>query len=151
MLSLRRQRQPLMDAEPRSPLPDETDTSAPWGRGLRSISFKVLFGSTVLLWHSTFLINSLAHVLGSRRFETTDTSRNNFALAVITMGEGWHNNHHYYQTSTRQGFFWWELDISYLILKALSIPRIVWGLREPPERVLNSNRIDQAEGEPITV
>ena len=98
--------------------------------------------STVLTWHATFAINSLTHVFGRVRYQTSDTSRNSILLALITLGEGWHNNHHYYQTATRQGFFWWELDISYLILKALSIPHIVWGLREPPERVLFSNRVD---------
>jgi len=98
--------------------------------------------STVLTWHATFAINSLTHLFGRVRYLTTDTSRNSLWLALLTLGEGWHNNHHYYQTSTRQGFFWWELDISYLILKALSIPHIVWDLREPPERVLSSNRVD---------
>ncbi len=98
--------------------------------------------STVLTWHATFAINSLTHVFGRVRYQTTDTSRNSILLALLTLGEGWHNNHHYYQTATRQGFFWWELDISYLILKALSIPHIVWDLREPPERVLFSNRVD---------
>ena len=106
--------------------------------------------STVLTWHATFAINSLTHVFGRRRYRTTDTSRNSVLLALLTLGEGWHNNHHYYQTATRQGFFWWELDISYYILKLLSIPHIVWGLREPPERVLSSNRIDQAEGDAVT-
>jgi len=106
--------------------------------------------STFLTWHATFAINSLTHVFGRRRYRTTDTSRNSVLLALLTLGEGWHNNHHYYQTATRQGFFWWELDISYYILKLLSIPHIVWGLREPPERVLSSNRIDQAEGDAVT-
>lgn len=106
--------------------------------------------STVLTWHATFAINSLTHVFGRRRYRTTDTSRNSAILAVLTMGEGWHNNHHYYQTATRQGFFWWEIDVTYAILKLLSVPRIVWGLREPPERVLMSNRVDQPEGEAVT-
>jgi stearoyl-CoA desaturase (delta-9 desaturase) len=66
------------------------------------------FLSTVLCWHITFLVNSLAHVSGKRRFETTDQSRNNWFIAMLTLGEGWHNNHHHYQSSTRQGFYWWE-------------------------------------------
>jgi stearoyl-CoA desaturase (delta-9 desaturase) len=107
--------------------------------------------STVLTWHATFAINSLTHVFGRRRYRTTDTSRNSALLALLTLGEGWHNNHHYYQTSTRQGFFWWELDITYWALKALSMPRIVWGLREPPERVLTSNRVDGAEVDTVAV
>ena len=106
--------------------------------------------STVLTWHATFAINSLTHVFGRVRYRTADTSKNSVILALLTLGEGWHNNHHYYQTATRQGFFWWEVDVSYYILKLLSIPRVVWGLREPPERVLMSNRVDQAEGETVT-
>jgi stearoyl-CoA desaturase (delta-9 desaturase) len=92
--------------------------------------------STVALYHGTFTINSLAHVWGSRRYETGDTSRNNFWLALITMGEGWHNNHHRYQSAARNGFFWWELDLSYLLLKALSLVGLVWDLRQPPAWLL---------------
>jgi stearoyl-CoA desaturase (Delta-9 desaturase) len=92
--------------------------------------------STTLLYHGTFTINSLSHVWGSRRYETTDTSRNNFVLALITLGEGWHNNHHHYQSTACQGFFWWELDVSYQILKVLSWFGIVWDLRRPPDWVL---------------
>jgi stearoyl-CoA desaturase (delta-9 desaturase) len=106
--------------------------------------------STVLTWHATFAINSLTHVFGRRRYQTTDTSRNSIWLALLTLGEGWHNNHHYYQTATRQGFFWWELDVSYYILRLLSVLRIVWGLREPPERVLFSNRVEDADAKPVT-
>jgi len=93
------------------------------------------FLSTVLVWHITFCINSVAHVLGSRRYETSDDSRNNVVLALLTLGEGWHNNHHHHQASTRQGFMWWEIDITYMILKALSWVGLVWDLKEPPARV----------------
>lgn len=96
--------------------------------------------STVLCWHGTFTINSLSHVFGSRRYATTDTSRNNFLLAIITMGEGWHNNHHYYMGSTRQGFYWWQIDVTYYILKALSLVGIVWDLRPVPEAILEEGR-----------
>lgn len=92
--------------------------------------------STVLVWHATFTINSLAHTFGSQRYETRDESRNNWLLALITLGEGWHNNHHHYQSSTRQGFFWWEIDITYYILKLMSKIGLVWDLREPPQKVL---------------
>ena len=85
--------------------------------------------STVVLYHCTFAINSLAHLFGSRRFETHDESRNNWWLAIITLGEGWHNNHHYSPGSCRQGQRWWELDITYLVLKALSWVGITGGLR----------------------
>ena len=73
--------------------------------------------STVINWHVTFMINSLTHMFGRRRYPTKDDSRNSFILALLTLGEGWHNNHHYYQASTRQGFFWWEIDITYYGLK----------------------------------
>ena len=89
------------------------------------------FLSTVLLWHSTFMINSLAHVFGSRRFETTDTSRNNFGLAVLTMGEGWHNNHHRHQHVCRQGLRWWEIDVTWYVLAGLEKLHIIWGVRRP--------------------
>jgi stearoyl-CoA desaturase (delta-9 desaturase) len=94
------------------------------------------FVSTVILWHATFVINSLSHIYGSRRYATEDTSKNNAFLALITMGEGWHNNHHHYMASCRQGFFWWEVDFTYYILKVLSWFRIVWDLRQPPRHVL---------------
>jgi stearoyl-CoA desaturase (delta-9 desaturase) len=100
------------------------------------------FASTVALWHATFTINSLAHVFGRRRYATTDTSRNTAVLVPFTMGEGWHNNHHYYQASARQGFFWWEIDPSYALLKVLSWMRIVRDLKVPPKAVLTANRID---------
>ena len=94
------------------------------------------FLSTVLLWHGSFTVNSLAHLFGRRRYPTTDTSRNNWWLAIITLGEGWHNNHHHYMASVRQGFFWWEVDVTFYVLKVLSWARIVWDLRVPPPHVL---------------
>lgn len=99
------------------------------------------FWSTVLLYHGTFTINSLTHVFGRRRYATKDTSRNSLILALITLGEGWHNNHHYYQRATNQGFFWWEIDISFYILKVLSWLRLVHGIHVPPQRVLDKNRV----------
>ncbi|MBS1847569.1 MAG: fatty acid desaturase [Actinobacteria bacterium] len=99
------------------------------------------FGSTVLLWHATFTVNSLNHVFGRRRYATTDTSRNSAILALWTMGEGWHNNHHYYAAAARNGFFWWEYDLSYTILKVLSYFHIVTRLRVPPERVKAAARV----------
>lgn len=94
------------------------------------------FWSTVLLWHSTFLVNSAAHVFGRRRYDTPDTSRNSLLIALATLGEGWHNNHHRYQASARQGFFWWELDLTWYVLKVLSWVGIVRDLKTPPARVL---------------
>jgi stearoyl-CoA desaturase (delta-9 desaturase) len=98
------------------------------------------FGSTVLLYHGTFFINSLAHVHGNQRYVTGDTSRNNWWLAVITLGEGWHNNHHAYQRSTRQGFRWYEFDPTYYALKAMSWVGLVWDLGEPPREVVRNER-----------
>lgn len=91
--------------------------------------------STIIVYHSTFAINSLAHLIGTRRFETEDQSRNSLLLALITLGEGWHNNHHRYPGSERQGFYWWEIDITHYILKVLSWFGIVWNLREPPTQI----------------
>ena len=98
------------------------------------------FWSTVLLYHATFCINSLAHVRGKARYVTGDDSRNNWLLAVFTMGEGWHNNHHAYQSSVRQGFKWWEIDPTYYLLRILSWLGIVWGLKTPPEAVLRNEQ-----------
>lgn len=88
--------------------------------------------STLVVFHATMLINSLAHVWGSRRYETADQSRNNPLLALLTLGEGWHNNHHHYMSSARQGFYWWEIDLTYYVLQLLARVRVVWGIREPP-------------------
>jgi stearoyl-CoA desaturase (Delta-9 desaturase) len=90
---------------------------------------------TILLWHGSFTINSLAHIFGSRRYETPDGSRNNWLLALLTCGEGWHNNHHQYQGSANQGWFWWEIDASYYGLKLMSALGLVWDLRRPPAHV----------------
>ena len=92
--------------------------------------------STVAVWHATFCINSLAHVVGRQRYVTGDQSRNNWLLALLTMGEGWHNNHHAYQASVRQGFRWWEYDLTYYVLSMLSRLGIVWDLHLPPQAVI---------------
>jgi stearoyl-CoA desaturase (Delta-9 desaturase) len=96
------------------------------------------FWSTVAVYHATFCINSLAHVHGRKRYVTGDDSRNNWFLAIFTMGEGWHNNHHAYQSSVRQGFKWWEYDLTYYVLKLLSLVRVVWDLKTPPAAVVRN-------------
>jgi stearoyl-CoA desaturase (delta-9 desaturase) len=101
------------------------------------------FVSTVALAHSTFTINSLSHVFGSQRFETTDTSRNNWLLALLTMGEGWHNNHHHFPTATRQGFYWWEIDLTYYGLFMLSKAGLIWDLKPVPQHILETGRISE--------
>jgi stearoyl-CoA desaturase (delta-9 desaturase) len=106
--------------------------------------------STILVYHATFTINSLSHLFGSRRYATTDDSRNNWALALITLGEGWHNNHHHYQSSANQGFFWWEIDISYVTLLGLRCFGLVWDLRKPGEKALTHRLIQPvAPGTPL--
>jgi len=104
-------------------------------------TFALVWGfavSQVLTWHGTFTINSLSHLWGGRRYATEDDSRNNAVLAVITMGEGWHNNHHHYQVSARQGFFWWEIDCTYYVLRALAAVGLIWDLHGVPDHVRDS-------------
>lgn len=91
--------------------------------------------STVLLYYGTYTVNSLAHLFDKRRFETKDDSRNNWFISIITPGEGWHNNHLRFPSSERQGFYWWQFDISHYVLKILSWFGIVWDLRVPPKRM----------------
>ena len=127
---------------------DKFDWIGPWSLGVACyliagwqglvIGF---FTSTVLCWHATFTINSLAHVFGRRRYVTEDTSRNSALLAVLTMGEGWHNNHHYYPASARQGFFWWEWDPSFYVLKILSWVGVVKDMKTPPAWALQASRV----------
>ncbi len=95
------------------------------------------FVSTTALFHGTCSINSLAHLMGRRRFKTTDDSRNSLILALITLGEGWHNNHHRYQSATRNGFYWWEIDPTYYGLKLLSWTGLIWGLKPVPQSILD--------------
>jgi stearoyl-CoA desaturase (delta-9 desaturase) len=96
--------------------------------------------STTLLWHATYSVNSVTHRFGTRRFETDDDSRNNALVALLTFGEGWHNNHHHYMASARQGFRWWELDVTYYLLRGLQAVGLIWDLREPPASVLGGRR-----------
>jgi stearoyl-CoA desaturase (delta-9 desaturase) len=90
------------------------------------------FVSSVLLWHGCFSINSLAHIVGTRRYETADNSRNSWWLALATTGEGWHNNHHHYPSAANQGFRWWEIDVTYYVLWTWARLGLIWDLRRPP-------------------
>jgi stearoyl-CoA desaturase (delta-9 desaturase) len=94
------------------------------------------FISTVVLFHATVTINSLAHRYGSRRFATPDDSRNNLWLALLTFGEGWHNNHHGFPGCARQGFLWWEIDVTWYGLRLMAAIGLVHGLKPLPARVL---------------
>ena len=98
------------------------------------------FVSTTILLHGTLFINSLAHVWGNKRFDTDDDSRNNFWLALVTLGEGWHNNHHRFMGTARQGFYWWEIDITYYLLKALSFTGIIWDVKPVPRSIYEEVR-----------
>ncbi len=94
------------------------------------------FVSSVLSHHATFLVNSACHLWGSRRFATGDASRNNLMVALVTLGEGWHNNHHHYQSSANQGFRWWEIDLTYYLIRGLARIGLVWDVRTPPPAML---------------
>ncbi len=104
------------------------------------------FVSTTALFHGTACINSMAHLMGKRRYKTDDDSRNSFILAIICLGEGWHNNHHRYQSCTRNGFYWWEIDPTYYGLKLLSYTGLIWGLKSVPQSILEEGmRADHAK------
>ena len=104
--------------------------------------------STIAVWHGTFLVNSLAHVVGRRRYATSDTSRNSLVIALLTNGEGWHNNHHHYQASARQGFRWWEWDPSYYVLWGLSKVGIVRDLKQPTPQILEKDLVRDVPTDP---
>jgi stearoyl-CoA desaturase (delta-9 desaturase) len=136
---------------------DRHDWMAPWTVG--AASFLIggwsglwigFFGSTVLLWHATFAVNSFSHVFGRRRYRTPDSSRNNLVVALLTGGEGWHNNHHHHPASARQGFKWWEIDVTYLVLRSLAAVGIVRDLRQPTAaaRVARLERDFQPDTQP---
>lgn len=93
------------------------------------------FLSTAVLYHATFAINSVMHWIGKPRYKTGDESKNSFILAILSLGEGWHNNHHYYQSATRQGFFWWEVDLTYYVIRFFGMLGLVWEIREVPHHV----------------
>jgi stearoyl-CoA desaturase (delta-9 desaturase) len=107
-----------------------------WAPSLGTNGWQLLvwgfFISTTALFHGTSCINSMAHVWGRQRYATGDDSRNSLLLSLITLGEGWHNNHHRHMGCVRQGFYWWELDITYCLLKVMSWTGLIWDLRPVP-------------------
>ncbi|HAT11034.1 MAG TPA: acyl-CoA desaturase [Planctomycetes bacterium] len=111
-----------------------------WAPGLGTNGMQMLVWgfciSTVLCAHATFTVNSLAHTWGSRAYATSDSSRNNWFIALITLGEGWHNNHHRYPAATAQGFAWWQYDPTLWILRLFAALGLVSGLKPVPERIL---------------
>lgn len=109
-----------------------------------STLFIGFFLSTVVLYHGTFSINSIMHKFGNQRYDSGDESKNSLWLALLTLGEGWHNNHHYYQVSARQGFFWWEIDITFYILKVFSWLGLIWDLKGVPDHIKYSKNKEEA-------
>ena len=99
---------------------------------------------TVTLAHSTFAINTINHMFGSRRFETLDASRNNLLTAFFAVGEGWHNNHHRYQRAARNGFYWWEFDPTWYVIRAMAAVGLVWGIQSVPTRIYEEARVVKA-------
>ena len=108
--------------------------------GLQLVSWGFIL-STVVLYHSTFLVNSVAHLWGTRRYDTDDSSRNNFLIALLTFGEGWHNNHHHFPGSAKQGFYWWEVDLTYYLLKMMSLFGFIWDIRTVSTEIRETNQI----------
>jgi len=121
-----------------------------WGAGVSTLLIG-FFLSTIILFHGTFTINSLMHKIGKQRYKTGDQSRNSLVLALVTLGEGWHNNHHYYQSAAQQGFYWWEIDITYYIIRTLGALGIVWDIRGVPVKVKESNKLNQPTGNKVPI
>ncbi len=120
--------------------PTGFDYNAGWSTLLCSF-----FLSTNILYHGTFSINSIMHKFGKARYESGDESKNHLLLALITLGEGWHNNHHYYQATVRQGFFWWEIDITFYVIKIFSWLGLVWDLKGVPDEIKYSKNMEEAK------
>ncbi len=99
------------------------------------------FVRTVIVWQLSFTTNSLLHFSGWKRFDTGDDSRNSYVLGVINLGDGFHNNHHRYPVSARHGFYWWEIDITYYVLRLFSLTGIIWDLTPVPAGVRAARRI----------
>ena len=100
---------------------------------------------TVTLAHATFAINTVNHMFGSRRFDTIDESRNNAFTAVFAVGEGWHNNHHRYQRAARNGFYWWEFDPTWYVIRTMAALGWVWNIQAVPERIYAEARATRAQ------
>jgi stearoyl-CoA desaturase (delta-9 desaturase) len=117
---------------------------AAWAPGLGTSGWQMVvwgfFISTVVLFHTTNMVNSAAHLFGRKRFPSSDTRRNSALIALVTMGEGWHNNHHYYQAAVRQGFYWWQIDATFYVLWCMQRLGIIWNLNAVPEKVLALGR-----------
>jgi len=100
---------------------------------------------TMTLAHATFAINTVNHMFGSRRFDTIDESRNNALTAFFAVGEGWHNNHHRYQRSARNGFYWWEFDLTWYVIRLMQMVGLVWDVKTVPDRIYEEARVAKAK------
>ena len=100
---------------------------------------------TMTLAHATFAINTVNHMFGTRRFETVDESRNNVVTAIFAVGEGWHNNHHRYQRAARNGFYWWEIDPTWYVIRAMKAVGLVWDVQAVPKRIYEEARALKAK------
>jgi len=98
--------------------------------GIPYVLWGIFLRTTVGL-HATWLVNSATHKWGSRRFATRDDSTNNWWVALLTFGEGWHNNHHAHPTSARHGLAWYEIDCNWLGIRALQSLGLVWDIKQP--------------------
>ena len=103
---------------------------------------------TMTLAHATFAINTVNHMFGSRRFDTIDESRNNAVTAIFAAGEGWHNNHHRFQRAARNGFYWWEFDPTWYVIRAMAAVGLAWDLQQVPERIYEEARVTKQSRRP---
>lgn len=94
-----------------------------WGLGV----------ATVVRSHTTFLVNSVCHIWGTRAWNTPDFSKNNWWVAIITFGEGWHNNHHAFEFSARHGLEWWQLDVTWYLIRFLKAIGLATNVKLPTE------------------
>ena len=114
---------------------------------LAFILYALVWGGLVrifLFHHMTWSVNSICHTFGRRTYDTDDESRNNWVIAIPTLGEGWHNNHHHFCATARQGFFWWEVDVTYYVLRALAAIGLIWDVREPPAAIVHGTIADRS-------
>ena len=126
--------------------------AAGWAAGGRELGASLVawgfFVRIVFVWHATWLVNSAAHMWGYRNYNTEDQSRNTWWVALVTSGEGWHNNHHADPRSASHGHKWWEVDPTFTGLRLLEAVGLVWDLRKPMVRALDNKRVGkEPEGE----
>ncbi|MDG2469077.1 MAG: fatty acid desaturase [Pirellulaceae bacterium] len=107
----------------------------------RGALFGFLFGAGArIFWthHITWSINSVCHIFGSQPFTAKDYSRNNFLFGVLAFGEGWHNNHHAFPNSARHGLKWWQIDLSWVVIRTMSLVGLAWNVKTPSKKEIIS-------------